>query len=185
MLTEAGAWATRCPWAGELEVTAAWAPAGPAQSSSNPRLRAAAGRPRRRRPATLGRRPPPTITESLLTGAETYGVDQIGVARAVDVQVVMGEHPLWALPSRHHPCVHHPHRLRHEDAVDIGALLGCDALVRRERHSDLACFVLHADVGVTVPVVVRPDESRRRLGGQRFVHYSHDWCVVSSAGVDP
>ena len=47
-------------------------------------------------------------------GAETYGVDQVGVAGAVEVEVVVREDALRALPTRHDPGMDHPHRLLHE-----------------------------------------------------------------------
>src|SRR3984957_11756443 len=164
IVTLLGGRSTRWPWAGELDTTAAWAPAGTPHIKRHPRVRQTPRMTRRARMRPrFGRRRSGDVNASLLTDTGAYGVDKVGVSRAVDMQVVVGEHTLGTFPARDHPSVHHPHRLLHEDAMDIRALLRCDVLICRKRNGNPACRELHADIGMPVPMIIGSDESGRWL----------------------
>src|SRR5207302_6739200 len=46
--------------------------------------------------------------------AEADRVHVVGAVAAMEVDVRVREHPLWAVPARHDPGVHHPQRVAHE-----------------------------------------------------------------------
>src|SRR5437763_1919194 len=81
---------------------------------------------------------------------------------------------LRTLPTRRHPGVHHPHRPLEEEATDSFAVSFLHVAVGGQRQGYLWADSTDADIGMSMPDVVRPGESTRWFRCQRDVHHACD-----------